>query len=75
MPRVGFEPTIPVFKRAKKVRAVTEVGLRDRVRLVCCEDGWIDLVEEESFGVSNVNSGHLTRYLRISVRTLIAARN
>jgi hypothetical protein len=31
MPRVGFEPTIPVFERAKRVhaldRAVIEIGL------------------------------------------------
>jgi hypothetical protein len=32
MPRVGFEPTIPVFKRAKTVhtldRAATVIGVR-----------------------------------------------
>jgi hypothetical protein len=51
-----------VFERAKAVhvldRAATVIGLRDRPRLVCCEDGWMDLVEEASFGVSKVKSGY-----------------
>jgi hypothetical protein len=44
MPRVGFEPTIPVFERAKTVhaldRAVTVVGsMFSYVRKLCLELG------------------------------------
>jgi hypothetical protein len=50
--------------------------LSDRPRLVCCEDGWMDLVEKANFGVSNDNSVYFNKkYLHISVLTLIASSN
>jgi hypothetical protein len=43
------------------------IDLRDKPRRICCEDGWMDLIEEANFGVSNVNSGYFKRYLRITL--------
>jgi hypothetical protein len=43
MPRVGFEPTIPVFERAKTVRALDRAGTVIgylRLGYVCMYKGW-----------------------------------